>query len=47
MQDCENCGCGLDGSIYVIPWEDDDNEYGYWICSHCHHKNIDWDSGDD
>ena len=47
MQECENCGHCLDDSIYFAPWEDDDNEYGFWICSSCRHKNIDWASGDD
>lgn len=38
-RDCEKCGWDLEGSDYTMPWEDDDNEYGYYICRHCHHKN--------
>lgn len=40
---------GTHGSrdFYTSPWEDDDNEYGYWNCPCCNAINIDWDSGDD
>lgn len=44
---CRTCGASLDDAFYTMPWEDDDNEYGYWTCRKCHAKNIDWDSGDD
>ena len=44
---CEKCGWSLDGGEYVLPWEDDDNEYGYIICPHCKHENIDWSTEDD
>ena len=40
--ECENCGWSLDNGEYVAPWEDDDNLYGYVICPHCKHKNIDY-----
>ena len=36
---CENCGQSLSGGEYTAPWEDGDNEDGYIICPHCHHKN--------
>lgn len=44
---CYNCGSPLAGGFYTSPWEDDDNEYGYWNCPCCNAINIDWDSGDD
>lgn len=44
---CRTCGASLDDAFYTMPWEDDDNEYGYWTCRRCHAKNYDWDSGDD
>lgn len=46
-ENCENCGASLAGGYYTAPWEDGDNEYGYWICPRCGHTNIDWDSVDD
>lgn len=45
--ECENCGWDLDNAEYVQPWEDDDNEYGYYICSKCHKNTTDYSSGDD
>lgn len=47
MKECEACGEPLDYSTYVAPWEDGDNEYGYWVCKRCKHKTTDWDSGDE
>ena len=44
---CRTCGASLDDAFYTMPWEDDDNEYGYWTCRRCHARNYDWDSGDD
>lgn len=44
---CRNCGTPLYEGSYTMPWEDGDNEYGYWTCAYCHAQNIDWDSGDD
>ena len=44
---CENCGWSLKGGEYVSPWEDGDNEYGYIICPHCRHENIDWTTDDE
>lgn len=44
---CRTCGASLDDAFYTMPWEDDDNECGYWTCRRCHAKNYDWDSGDD
>lgn len=44
--ECENCGWSLDNGEYVAPWEDDDNLYGYVICPHCKHKNIDYSDDD-
>ena len=44
---CRTCGAPLDDAFYPMPWENDDNECGYWTCRRCHAKNYDWDSGDD
>lgn len=44
---CRTCGASLDDAFYTMPWEDDDDEYGYWTCRRCHARNYDWDSGDD
>lgn len=44
---CYNCGSPLAGGFYTDPWEDGDNEYGYWNCPCCNAINVDWDSGDD
>ena len=44
---CENCGQSLVRGIYFAPWEDDDNEYGYTICPHCGHENVDYSTADD
>lgn len=44
---CRTCGTPLYEGSYTAPWEDGDNEYGYWTCRKCHAHNIDWDSGDD
>ena len=44
---CINCGKDLRNAPYTLPWEDGDNEEGYWICPRCHTKNIDWSSSDD
>lgn len=44
---CYNCGGSLAGGEYTFPWEDGSNEYGYWICPHCHAINEDWNSVDD
>lgn len=43
--ECTVCGWPLAGSTYVQPWEDGDNENGYFICSHC--KGITFDFSDD
>ena len=45
--ECCNCGCSLANAPYTMPWEDGDNEYGYWTCKNCGEKNTDWASGDD
>ncbi|MBQ7109393.1 MAG: hypothetical protein IJN99_03425 [Clostridia bacterium] len=37
--ECAECGCSLSGAEYVAPWEDDDNEYGYYICPNCGYEN--------
>ena len=47
MDNCYNCGHSLAGGIYVAPWEDGSNEYGYWICPRCGAPNEDWNSADD
>ena len=44
---CRNCGNSLEGGYYTDPWEDGDNEYGYWICPYCGAINEDWNSVDD
>ena len=44
---CINCGRDLRNAPYTAPWEDGDNEEGYWTCPSCHTKNIDWASADD
>ena len=44
---CYNCGADLSGGIYVSPWEDGSNEYGYWVCPNCRAINTDWNSSDD
>jgi DNA-directed RNA polymerase subunit RPC12/RpoP len=44
---CINCGKSLRNAPYTSPWEDGDNEEGYWICPSCHAKIIDWDSSDE
>ena len=44
---CINCGSSLAGGYYTAPWEDDDNEYGYWECPCCGAINYDWNSADD
>lgn len=44
---CEHCGTSLKNAEYVLPWEDEDNEAGYWICRQCHKKTIDWSTVDD
>lgn len=46
-ENCMNCGAPLAGGYYTSPWEDDDNEYGYWVCPRCGCINTDWNSGDD
>ncbi len=43
---CEFCGMPLDGAEYIMPWEDGDNYYGYWICPFCGKETED-DSDDD
>lgn len=44
---CRNCGASLAGAYYTDPWEDGDNECGYWTCPRCGAINNDWDSADD
>lgn len=44
---CRTCGAPLYEGFYTAPWEDDDNEYGYWTCRRCHAINIDWSTSDD
>ena len=44
---CRTCGIPLAGSDYTLPWEDDDNDLGYWKCDNCGAINYDWNSGDD
>lgn len=38
---CINCGRDLRNAPYTAPWEDGDNEEGYWTCPSCHIQNID------
>lgn len=44
---CPRCGTPLHYGFYTSPWEDGDNEYGYWTCSRCGKIVYDWASGDD
>ena len=44
---CYNCGASLANAYYTDPWEDGDNEYGYWTCPQCGAINEDWNSVDD
>lgn len=44
---CPNCDMPLDGADYTMPWEDGDNQCGYWICRHCGAKVEDWSTDDD
>ena len=46
-QECPHCGMEFDSAAYTLPWEDGDNEYGYWECPYCHIEVTDWNSGDD
>ena len=32
---CINCGRDLRNAPYTAPWEDGDNEEGYWTCPSC------------
>lgn len=45
--ECPSCGASLDGAEYMMPWEDDDSELGYWICPNCKTKVEDWSIDDD
>lgn len=45
--ECCNCGCELRESSYTLPWEDGDNEYGYWTCNNCGAETLDLSSADD
>lgn len=45
--ECENCGASLERASYTMPWEDDDNAYGYYTCPRCGHENIDYSTCDD
>lgn len=47
QEKCPRCGTPLYYGFYTVPWEDGDNEYGYWTCSHCGKIIYDWASGDD
>ena len=47
MGECISCGWELDGSDYTLPWEDGDNECGYWTCRHCGCINEDYSNCDD
>lgn len=44
---CINCGESLSHAPYTMPWEDGDNEEGYWTCPCCGAENIDWSTSDD
>lgn len=44
---CISCGASLRSAPYTQPWEDGDNEEGYWTCPSCGAENIDWASADD
>ena len=46
MRCCE-CGCELRGAAYTLPWEDGDNDYGYWTCPSCGEETIDFSTVDD
>ena len=45
--ECEHCGMPLNGASYTLPWEDDDNPYGYYTCPYCGHQNVDYTDDDD
>lgn len=46
---CERCGRDYDSSDVelILPWENGNNPYAFWICPHCRSHNRVYGFGED